>query len=69
VAGTAEPVYGPDAIHPVSKQTQKAPYTLLSRQDHAWLTPETSFVETQTFYVHSDAGPFAFVQVIYSNVA
>jgi hypothetical protein len=69
VAGTTEPVYGPDAIHPVSKQTKTTPFTLLSKQDQKWITPETSCVETQTFYIHSDAGPFAFVQLIYSNVA
>jgi hypothetical protein len=69
VAGTTEPVYGPDAIHPVSKQTQTTPYTILSKEDQKWITPETSCVETQTFYMHTNDGHLAFVQLIYSNVA
>jgi hypothetical protein len=67
VAGTAEPVYGPEAIQSVAKQT--APYTLLSKQDEKWINPATSFVETQTFYLLSDAGHIGFVQTIYSNVS
>jgi hypothetical protein len=69
VAGTQEPEYGPEAIHTVSEQAKKSPYTVLSKESHKWLTPETSCVETQTFYIHTDAGPFAFVQLIYSNLA
>lgn len=68
VAGTQEPEYGPEAIHTVCEQAKKTPYTLLSKESYKWLTPETSCVETQTFYVHTDAGPFAFVQLIYSNL-
>jgi len=69
VAGTQEPIYGPDAIQPVSKQAEATPYTELAKEDLKWITPDSSCVETQTFYIHSDAGPFAFVQIIHSNVA
>jgi hypothetical protein len=69
VAGTQEPEYGPEAIQTVTEQAKKTPYTQLGKQDQKWITPDSSCVETQTFYIHTDAGPFAFVQVIYSNVA
>ncbi|KAF2672467.1 survival factor 1 [Microthyrium microscopicum] len=67
--GTQEPVYGPEAIHSVAEQAKKTPHTVLTKPDQKWLTPWTSCVETQTFYIHSDAGHLVFVQVIYSNVA
>jgi hypothetical protein len=69
VAGTQEPEYGPEAIQTVTEQAKKTPYSVLSKTDLKWIAPDHSFVETQTFYIHSDAGPFAFVQLIYSNVA
>jgi hypothetical protein len=67
--GTQEPIYGPEAVLPVTKQAEATPYTELTRSDHKWETPTSSCVETQTFYIFSDAGHVAFVQVIYSNVA
>jgi hypothetical protein len=69
VAGTQEPIYGPEAILPVTKQAESTPYTELTKTDLKWDTPSSSCVETQTFYVFSDEGHVAFVQVIYSNVA
>ena len=42
---------------------------MLSKESHKWLAPETSCVETPDLSIyHSDAGPFAFVQIIYSNL-
>jgi hypothetical protein len=69
VAGTQEPVYGPSAIKPVTEQAKIVPYTEITKKDEQWITPTTSCVETQVFYIHTDEGHTAFVQVIYSNVA
>lgn len=69
VAGTQEPIYGPEAIQPVTKQTEKTPYTVLKKEDLKWRAPQYTSVETQTFYIMADNGALAWVQVIYSNVA
>jgi hypothetical protein len=53
----------------VTEKAKTVPYTEISRKDEEWFTPKTSCVETQTFYVTTDTGHVAFVQVIYSNVA
>jgi len=69
VAGTQEPIYGPDAIQPVTKQAQDTPYTELTKDDLRWAVMDSTCVETQTFYLLSDSGLFGMAQVIYSNVA
>lgn len=69
VAGTQEPIYGPDAIQPVSKQAEKTPYTELKKEDLKWRAPQYTSVETQTFYMMADDGTLAWVQVIYNNIA
>lgn len=69
VAGTQEPIYGPDAIQSVAKQAESTPYTELTKDDLKWRAYQYTCVETQTFYVMSDQGTFAMVQIIYSNVA
>lgn len=69
VAGTQEPIYGPDAIQPVTKQTQETPFTELTRADMKWRALDFTNVETQTFYMTADNGIIGMAQVIYSNVA
>lgn len=69
VAGTQEPIYGPEAIQPVTKQAAETPYTELQKDDLKWVAMESTCVETQTFYLTADSGHLAMVQVIYSNVA
>jgi hypothetical protein len=69
VAGTQEPIYGPEAIQPVTKQAEKTPYTVLKKEDLKWQAHQYTSVETQTFYIMADNGALAWVQVIYSNVA
>lgn len=69
VAGTQEPIYGPDAIQSVSRQAETTPYTELKKKDLKWRAPQYTSVETQTFYVMADNGGLAMLQVIYSNVA
>ncbi|KAF2682142.1 survival factor 1 [Lentithecium fluviatile CBS 122367] len=69
VAGTQEPEYGPEAIQPVGKNESDPPFTEVTKADLKWLTPDTTCVETQTFYLHADNGHTVMLQVIYSNVA
>ena len=69
VAGTHEPIYGPGAIKSVATQTTTTPYTELTKNDLRWRAMGSSCVETQTFYLNSDDGDLAILQVIYSNVA
>ncbi|EKG10686.1 Histone H4 [Macrophomina phaseolina MS6] len=69
VAGTQEPIYGPDAIQPVTKQAAETPYTELQKDDLKWVAMESTCVETQTFYLIADNGRLGMAQVIYSNVA
>ncbi|KAJ6259322.1 hypothetical protein Dda_6222 [Drechslerella dactyloides] len=72
VAGTAEPVYGPEhirSVHQHSKNAEaKQDYTELTSKDLAWHVATGTNVETQVFYIASEAGPFAMAQVIYSVV-
>lgn len=64
-----EPEYGPEAIQTVTAQTVNTPWTELTREDLKWKALESTNVESQTFYLISDAGMVGFVQVIYNNVA
>ncbi|PGH14127.1 hypothetical protein AJ79_03244 [Helicocarpus griseus UAMH5409] len=68
VAGTQEPIYGPEAIQPVTAQAQTTPYRELTKDDLRWKAMQSTCVETQTFYLFSDNGDIAMLQVIYSNV-
>ncbi|KAF8438722.1 oxidative stress survival, Svf1-like protein [Terfezia claveryi] len=72
VAGTAEPIYGPEALHPVSKtiaDPTKDHKTDLTREDLRWMALEYTSVETQTWYFNMDNGALGLAQVIYSSVA
>jgi len=69
VAGTQEPEYGPDAIQPVGKKGDEPAYTELTKKDLKWVTLDYTNVETQTFYLFTDAGHKGFLQVIYNNIA
>lgn len=69
MAGTKEPIYGPEAIRSVAEQAETTPYTELKRDDMKWVAMNTTSVETQSFYFMSDSGHLALAQVIYSNVA
>ncbi|BCR88635.1 survival factor 1 family protein [Aspergillus chevalieri] len=68
VAGTQEPIYGPEAIQSVAKQTEATRYTELTKEDLRWRALQYTNVETQTFYAMGDNGTLAMVQVIYSNI-
>lgn len=67
--GTEEPIYGPDAIQSVARQTSETPYTILSKENLQWKAHQYTNVETQTFYIMADNGTLVMVQVIYSNIA
>ncbi len=69
MAGTEEPIYGPQAIQSVAKQAESTPYTELQKKDLKWAVMDSTCVETQTFYLMADSGHMGMVQVIYSNVA
>ncbi|KAL4966470.1 survival factor 1 family protein [Aspergillus stella-maris] len=66
--GTAEPEYGPGAIHPVTDQAGPA-YSVLTKDDLKWKAMQTTNVETQIFYLFSPRGEVGSVQIIYNNVA
>lgn len=71
VAGTAEPEYGPDAIHPVTATIKdgEPTYRETTVDDFTWLAPSSTNVETQTYYFTDLATGYAgFAQVIHSNV-
>ena len=68
VAGTQEPEYGPDAIQPVTKQTDKTLYTEISPKQLKWQAKEYTCVETQIFYFMTDEGYTCLAQIIYNNV-
>jgi hypothetical protein len=68
VAGTQEPIYGPEAIQSVARQAESTPYTELTKDELQWKAMQSTCVETQTFYLMSDSGTMGLVQVIYSNV-
>lgn len=53
----------------MTAQAQKTPYTELTKKDLKWKAQESTNVETQTFYMISDEGKVASVQMIYNNVA
>lgn len=72
VAGTPEPIYGPEALHSVSKtiaDPSKDHKTDLTKEDLKWMALEYTSVETQTWYFSMDNGALGLAQVIYSNVA
>jgi hypothetical protein len=69
VAGTQEPEYGPGAIQPVGKKGGEPAYTELTKKDLKWVTLDYTNVETQTFYLFTDAGHRGFLQIIYNNIA
>ncbi|KAI5956087.1 SVF1 [Candida margitis] len=75
VAGTQEPEYGPDAIHPVTKRIPEESKTkgnyhrVTKPDDFNWQSPNYTNVETQTFYFTDLATKnVGFVQIIHSNV-
>jgi hypothetical protein len=69
VAGTAEPIYGPEAIQPVTKQAEETPYTVLTKEKLRWVEMDSTCVECQTWYFTTDAGHLGLIQIIFSNVA
>lgn len=68
VAGTQEPIYGPEAIQSVARQAQETPYTELSKNDLRWRAYQYTNVENKVFYIMADDGTLAMVQLIYSNI-
>ena len=68
VAGTAEPIYGPTALHSVATQEALNPKYEISPEDLQWAAIDSTCAETETFYVETANGYFIMVQVIYSNV-
>ena len=69
ITGIQEPIYGPSAIQTVGQQAEKGkPYTVLSKDDLCWKAPNSTCVETQTFYIFADSGHVGLLQLIYSNI-
>lgn len=71
VAGTAEPEYGKEAIHPFFETLTPEDKLFRSTEikDFNWLSPKYTNVETQTFYFTDlNLGISGFAQVIHSNV-
>ncbi|EPX73672.1 Svf1 family protein Svf1 [Schizosaccharomyces octosporus yFS286] len=70
LTGTAEPVYGAEAIQPVTATVQGVnPYHTLTEDDSRWSTPSNSHVETQIFYIRPrNSNLMCFVQLIHSNL-
>lgn len=62
IAGTQEPEYGPDAIHPVADS-----FRATTSADLAFQLPAGTNVETMTFYFSTDTHA-GFFQIIHSNV-
>lgn len=59
-----------ECIHPVTatKEAQTAPFAELTRKDLEWTFAPGMATETHTFYVASDDGVFAFVQIIHNSL-
>jgi hypothetical protein len=68
VVGTEEPIYGPEALQSVAKQTETTPFSEANKDILRWRAYSYTNVETQTFYIMADNGTVVFVQVIYSNI-
>ncbi|GEQ72197.1 hypothetical protein JCM33374_g5883 [Metschnikowia sp. JCM 33374] len=72
VAGTTEPEYGREAIHPVTdfiKQNAQPVSRATTLEDFSWKHPNYTNVETQTFYFTDlKSGYVGFAQVIHSNL-
>ena len=69
VAGTAEPVYGPEAFQSViARSKDNIPVCDLSPEDYEWTLPEQSHVETATFYITAESGHSVMCQIIHSKV-
>ncbi|KAF2129644.1 oxidative stress survival, Svf1-like protein [Dothidotthia symphoricarpi CBS 119687] len=67
--GTQEPIYGPEAVQPVGKNAGEPAYTELTKQNLKWASLDYTNVETQSFYIFTEDGHIAMLQVLYSNVA
>lgn len=66
--GLAEPEYGPSAFHSVADSVVDIqPFTETTPADFNWLHPETTNVETQTFYFSNEIH-WGFAQIIHSNI-
>ena len=69
VAGTAEPVYGPEAFQSVlARSKDKNPVSELAAEDYEWTLPTQSHVETSTFYITAETGHQIMCQIIHSKV-
>ncbi|KAF3935610.1 hypothetical protein ABW19_dt0204609 [Dactylella cylindrospora] len=69
VAGTAEPIYGREAIQTVLERSEGTDYTeLTSSNDLTWRVASGTNVESQVFYIVTDTGNLAIAQIIYSVV-
>lgn len=72
VAGTAEPEYGREAIHPITDSIIKQEIPVFREttdKDLNWVQPDYTNVETDTFYFSDlTSGYTGFAQVIHSNL-
>ncbi|KAF2166625.1 hypothetical protein M409DRAFT_66619 [Zasmidium cellare ATCC 36951] len=66
--GVSDPTYRSSAILSVAEQASETPFSELKRENQAWECIEATSVESKTFYMVSNSGKFAWVQVIYSNI-
>lgn len=60
--------HGAAALHSVKQQTTEVPFTEYTLEDDRWEIVNNTNVETKTFYMTTDGGLLALVQVIYTNV-
>lgn len=70
VAGTAEPEYGTEAIHPITTSVDsEIPIRDATTEEMKWQSPTHTNVETQTFYFNCfKTGYMGFAQIIHSNI-
>ncbi|QIW99144.1 hypothetical protein AMS68_004662 [Peltaster fructicola] len=66
--GLTDKHHGAAALHSVKAQTAETPYTVLKKEDEKWEIIDNTCVECKTFYITTDSGKLALVQIIYSNV-
>ncbi|QIW94580.1 hypothetical protein AMS68_000098 [Peltaster fructicola] len=66
--GLTDKHHGAAALRSVKEQTLETPYTELTTQDQRWELMNSTCLEMQTFYVTTDDGTIAIIDVVYSNV-
>ncbi|KAK4508760.1 hypothetical protein PRZ48_002499 [Zasmidium cellare] len=66
--GLVDKHHGASALHSVKGQTDEVPFTLTEKQDERWNIISSTCLESKTFYMTTDTGRLALVQVQFTNV-